>query len=361
MIPLTRSASSASMTSVSAPMTSAAQSIDLHCHFLRFGNGRDAQEGFLHPSFQNSIKVRTYLRNVGINTFSQWLGVQTPLSDASLNVLYALRLREHIEQSCLDHVVVLALDGRYDVQGNLDRDKTAWYVSNDTVMNLAGHSPKILAGASINPTRKDWEDELEKCIENNVALIKWLPNVMGFDPANPKFLAFYERLADENIPILSHVGFEYAVDVVNDSYAELERLTLPLEIGVKVIAAHCCGGRPFIDSGRMFQSVVDFAEKHKNFYMDISAMASVHRRSRLANSLRNDITRERLVYGTDYPIPVHRWAFGDKMGVKESVRPEYNPLNSDLQVKGAMGVDEKIMARGYGVINPRCMIANSQH
>jgi len=328
-----------------------AKSIDVHCHLVRF-----ASDGFLHPSFQNSIKVRTYLRNVGINTFSQWLGVQKQLSGESLDVLYTQQLQAHIETSDISHVVVLALDGAYDAQGNLDKDKTLWYVSNDAVIKLAQRSPKILAGGSINPMRRDWEDELEKCIENRVALIKWLPNVMGFDPKNPKFLAFYKRLADEQIPLLSHVGFEYAVSVADHHYADLEKLTLPLETGVKVIAAHCCGGRPIIDNGKMFQEVVDFSKRHENFYMDVSAMASVHRRSRLRNCLRNDITRERLVYGTDYPIPVHRWAFGDKLGVEEAIRKERNPLDSDVQVKRAMGVDDKILARGYRLINPSTLL-----
>ena len=39
-------------------------------------------------------------------------------------------------------------------------------------------------------------------------LIKWIPNIMYIDPSDEKFIPFYKRLAELNIPLLTHTGME---------------------------------------------------------------------------------------------------------------------------------------------------------
>jgi mannonate dehydratase len=63
---------------------------------------------------------------------------------------------------------------------------------------------------------------------------------MGIDPADPRCDAFYDRMRELGVALLSHTGREEAVDAV-----EAQRLGNPLRLrralahGVKVIAAHC--------------------------------------------------------------------------------------------------------------------------
>jgi predicted TIM-barrel fold metal-dependent hydrolase len=264
--------------------------IDIHCHMVAAGG----EDGFLHPKFVNSLRARAYMYNIGIFGMKQLLGVKKTLSPEEVSKAYKNKLVGDIESSSLNHVVVFALDGVYE-NGALDRERTEKYITNEAVIKMSEDSGKILAGCSINPLRKDWGDELEKCLEGRMALVKWLPNVMGFDPADERIIPFYERLAEEEVPLVSHVGFEYALNTIDPSYSKLEKLFLPLDIGVKVIAAHCGQEKPMFDNDKRFGKLVETVEKYPNFYMDISAMATVHRRVRLDSVLRNDSTRERLV------------------------------------------------------------------
>ncbi len=321
--------------------------LDVHCHLIEFG---DSTTGFMREDFRNSIKARTYLRVADTIDIPMWLGIKKVDDYDTLNELFQENLLLKINSSSLTHAVVLALDGVYDDKGIFDKKKTAFYVPNESVINLQKKSGKILFGSSINPLRKDAMDELEKCLEKNPALIKWLPNVMGFDPNDKKIVQFYERIAEKQIPLLTHVGFEYAVERINDRYADLSHIILPLDIGVKVIAAHCCGGRPFFDSEKMFQDVVLMTKKYDNFYLDVSATGSIHRRARLSKAIGNEKTNERLLYGTDFPIPLHPWAFPELEN--EYFRTSKNYFDCDISIKRAMGLTHKDFSRGYEIINP---------
>jgi predicted TIM-barrel fold metal-dependent hydrolase len=242
------------------------------------------------------------------------------------------------------------MDGIYDAKGYLDLEATKNYVSNEAVLALRQDSSKVLFGASVNPKRRDWKDELERCIAEGAVLLKWLPNVMGFDPADPNIAAFYARLVEVGMPLLSHVGFEYSLPVVNESFSELERMVPALEAGVTVIAAHCGGGRILIDSDAMYLKLVEMVRRYPNLYLDVSAMASLHRKQRFLRVINDDVVKDRLLYGTDFPIPVHPWAF--KRWLKGVEIPS-NDFAKDMAIKVAVGLDTKALDRGYEVIGRR--------
>src|SRR5439155_26725207 len=95
----------------------------------------------------------------------------------------------------LDAVVVLAFDGVYRDDGAFDPDNTHLYVTNDYVIELCRRHRKMLFGASVNPLRKDAIAELERCVTAGAVLMKWLPIVQGFNPADTRFFEFYGALA----------------------------------------------------------------------------------------------------------------------------------------------------------------------
>jgi uncharacterized protein len=314
--------------------------IDVHCHHMRLEK--------LNEKFLNDIRVRNYLCSIGLIGKKEMLGLRPLPSVGALSEAYRAALVDSVNSSALRHAVILPLDGVY-TNGEFDAQRTAWSVSNDDVLALTKESPKLLPAASINPMRRDWEDELAKCAEGGAVLIKWLPNVMGFDPGDRKLERFYKAVIDKNIPLLSHVGFEFAVNNIDTGYAELSRLGLPLEMGVTVIAAHCCGGRPLIDSKRQLDELKRTIAQYPTLYMDVSATAAIHRRSRLGNVLADDLLRSRVVYGSDYPIPPHRWAFPDKLGMRAFEKQE-NLFDNDIEIKKAMGMDDEQFKRGYKVL-----------
>ena len=71
-------------------------------------------------------------------------------------------------------------------------------------------------------------------------MVKVLPNTQQFDPANARYRAFYRAMAQRNVPLLSHVGYEFSLIGKDQSVGDPNRLRLPLEEGVTVIAAHAC-------------------------------------------------------------------------------------------------------------------------
>ena len=320
--------------------------IDVHCHHVVIvpDNG-----GFVHPDSVSGFMGRSLLASLGILNWQEAFLKRLP-DRLRIDALYRANLIRRIDESPLDHAVVLAMDGVYDQKGFLDADRTKNYVSNEAVLALRDDSPKILFGASVNPKRRDWKDELERCLSEGAVLLKWLPNVMGFDPVDPTIAAFYARLVETGTPLLSHVGFEYSLPVINDRFSDLNRMIPALEAGVTVIAAHCGGGRLLVDSAKMYAKMREMVIRYPNLYLDVSAMASIHRKQRFLRVLGDDIVKERLLYGTDFPIPVHGWAFKKWLG--DTVLPE-NDFAKDIAVKVAVGLDMQALDRGYEVIGKR--------
>src|SRR5207248_1320227 len=137
--------------------------------------------------------------------------------------------------------VLLVMDGVYDSAGNLDQQATEFLISNDYVLKLAKSYPQeIWAGVSVNPKRRDAIDELHRCAEAGAKLVKWLPNAQQFDPADKRYIPFYRELVRLRIPLLSHVGYEFSLIGTDQSAGDPNKLRVPLDEGVTVIAAHGC-------------------------------------------------------------------------------------------------------------------------
>src|SRR5690349_8835101 len=88
-------------------------------------------------------------------------------------------------------LLVKTIDGAYDEAGHFDQQRTHLYVTNDYAAQLAAGHEKILFGASVNPYRSDAVKELQRCIEMGAALLKWLPIVQGFNPADERCFPLY--------------------------------------------------------------------------------------------------------------------------------------------------------------------------
>ena len=310
--------------------------VDVHCHHVVIvpDNG-----GYVHSA--GGFMARSLLTSLGILNWQDAFLKRLP-ERRRIDALYRENLIRRIDESPLDHAVVLAMDGIYDERGFLDNERTKNYVSNEAVLSLRHDSPKILFGASVNPKRRDWKDELERCIADGAVLLKWLPNVMGFDPADPDIAQFYARLVEVGMPLLSHVGFEYSLPVVNEQFSDLDRMVPALEAGVIVIAAHCGGGRILVDSDAMYQKLQQMVLRYPNLYLDVSAMASIHRKQRFVRIVSDEIMKDRLLYGTDFPIPVHPWAF--KKWLKGTIIPD-NDFAKDITIKVAVGLEESALGR----------------
>jgi len=227
-----------------------------------------------------------------------------PLHDPdAANRRYVLNLERELSLSTrVGRAVLLGMDGVYDSAGTLDEARTDFLIANDYVFEVARKSARLLPGVSINPSRRDAIDELERCAERGAVLVKVLPNTQAFDPADRRFLPFYAAMARLGLPLLSHVGYEFSVIGQDQSGGDPGRLAPALEQGVTVIGAHGCSSGHFFRE-KHFATMLDLVRRHRNFYVDTSALTIPNRVGALLRLRRHPEVWGRLVFGTDYPLP----------------------------------------------------------
>ena len=175
--------------------------IDCHVHVFAFTPGH----GLISEKLLKSLTFR----------FGRWrLGIGG--DDETMERTIEAKLADTIAQTtALDAAVVLAFDAVHDEQGNFDTANTHFYVTNDYAIELCRRHPKMLFGASVHPYRKDAVAEIERCVAAGAVLLKWLPIVQNFNPADERCAAVYEALAHFNLPLLSHTGGERSLPNLN--------------------------------------------------------------------------------------------------------------------------------------------------
>src|SRR4051812_8741380 len=204
----------------------------------------------------------------------------------------------------LDAVALLAFDAVYDRDGRMDEAKTHLYVTNDYVMDLARRYPKeIYFAASVHPYRKDAIEEVERCVRGGAVVMKWLPIVQDFDPADARCIPFYEALAHYKLPLLSHTGVEHALPNLNKAVADPALLKPALERGVTVIMAHC-GSRLWPWETDYVPTFMRMAREYEHCYGDTSALNVPNRWYAFDAVLKDKAVSDKLVHGSDWPIVV---------------------------------------------------------
>jgi uncharacterized protein len=244
------------------------------------------------------------------------------------DVLTELRASRHVRQA-----VLLGMDGVYDQAGRLDREHTEFLIGNDYVLaTVRTHPDEFLAGVSINPMRRDAIDEVHRCADLGAALVKVLPNAQQFDPAEARHKAFYRALFERKLPLLSHVGYEFSLIGRDQSMGDPNRLRVPLDEGTTVIAAHACSyGLMFRE--KFLPTLRELAGRYRGFYADVSALTLPNRFRMLLHLRKHPDLHSRLLFGTDYPLPVFSFpAWG--RGVPRS----RNRFDRQAQVCRALGV-----------------------
>lgn len=250
-----------------------------------------------------------------------------PLNDPeAANRRYVERLQTALKASeFVDRAVLLAMDGTYDSAGRLNEERTDLLISNDYLFSVVRGSPDFLAGISVNPMRQDAVDELERCASLGACLVKTLPNAQGFDPADRRHVPYYRAMARLGLPLLSHVGFEFALIGQDQSVGDPNRLRPALDEGVTVIAAHGCSYGWFVYE-KYLDRMLDLVRRYPNFYVDTSALTFPNRLGMLFHIRRHPEIWDRLVFGTDYPVPV--LAYGRAAGAKTSFDRHVRALES---------------------------------
>ena len=275
------------------------------------------------------------------------IGLSLKAFKADFDQLFVSHLLTLVRESSLDAAVILAQDHVYDPDGKVRKDLGSFYVPNDYVLSLAEAHREFLPAVSIHPARRDALDELNKCLERGAVMMKCLPNCHNIDCNDRRYQKFWERMAEARLPLLAHTGGEHTVPVICAAYADPRTLTLPLECGVTVIAAHCATKSGLTDP-EYFHVFSEMTRRYPNLYGDTSAFNVPFRGRHIRKCLQNPL-QSRLLHGSDFPVPVFgHWAWLRRFlrwtdfRRCERIR---NVLEKDYQLKCAMGFSAEHFTR----------------
>ena len=280
---------------------------DLHAHLV--GLGTDGSGAAVDPKMRSHLhpwrrlQFDMYLAGAGVSDLDR--------ADASyLERLLAL----HRSANPAGRLMLLAFDWHVLEDGAPDPSRSPFHMPNQRVLELARQHRDLEACASIHPYRHDALERLEAAAAAGARAIKWLPNAMGIDPASPRCDAFYRRLAELGLVLLTHGGLEKAVHA--EEAQELGnplRLRRALEHGVRVVVAHCASSGtardlddPAGSSRECFELFLRLMGEgtEGQLFGDISALTLVNRCGpNLGTLLTSSDLHPRLVNGSDYPLP----------------------------------------------------------
>ncbi|MBT5094845.1 MAG: hypothetical protein HOM21_11405, partial [Halobacteriovoraceae bacterium] len=211
---------------------------------------------------------------------------------------------------------LLAFDYNHNKNGTINKKHSTFYIPNEYVYKISQKFPKLVNPViSVHPDRKDAIKELTKYGEKGVKLIKWLPNAMRINPADPDYREYYETVKKYDMAILSHTGHEKAVD--GEEYQKLAnplRFKLPLDMGVKIIMAHVASlgkcqdidgapedQKPCFD---YFWRLFNNPKYNKNLFAELSGVTIYTRvGAPITKLLEHPELHHRVVNGSDYPLP----------------------------------------------------------
>jgi mannonate dehydratase len=245
--------------------------------------------------------------------------------------------------------------------------QTDLLVSNRYVQDLCAKYTKVLFGASINPNRGELNarGELERVIAGAdglapAALLKLLPNSQRVQLDSADHLWFWSTLANAQVPLLCHCGPEHAVPVhpeSNQLLGDPRLLTNALRAeggSLKVIVAHAATKYFPWENQDYLDILAGMMSQYPNLYADLSAMCNIARQETVFRVL-DKIPPERLLLGSDYPVPVdvlfpkpphYTWSEA------ESLLKVTNPYDQNYLELLALGFDAQIGTRFWESLLP---------
>lgn len=282
---------------------------------------------------------------------SRMIGMPVGFEHDDFDEIYARQLANHVRESSLDHALLLAQDEVYHEDGT-KRAFGSFHVPNDYLFSVCEMYPEFLPAVSIHPARRDALDELQRCLDRGARALKLLPNCHDVNCSLPAYDAFWEKMAEAGLPMLAHTGGEMTVPVANKRYEDPRYFRRPLEIGVKIIAAHSASASSFWEQD-FFEIMVGMMHEFPNLYADTSALNTPIRSAAMEKALDCDL-QDRFVHGSDFPVPVGTWYIWLRGLISGKARAEAarveNLIERDYLLKKAVGFDEKHFTQLAGVL-----------
>ena len=358
--------------------------IDIHTHVL--GNCKDFMKvcDKNHDVYYNindnpKDAPNFLIKNIVSHTIENYMekfGAKFKNHEITSDEYFKIIYKMFSEAKYLDGLVLLALDANYHFDtGTPQVRDTDLFITNKYLFEKVNDLNKQLIvdgfknkrfyyGASVNPNRIDWSDELNYVInETDAVLIKWIPSVQDIKLENPELIKFYEVLATNNMPLLCHVGLElaFAGGIPNRDKDDFRLLEYPLRSGVKVIAAHCASpllpGREE-EVKHFINFMSEWNKSEIKLWADTSALMMSSRLGYIKHYIK-ELKPEWLVHGSDFPVPSEKWMhvpyITHDITYHEyaDILKEENPFDLDIIMKKAHDFDTSILKNANNILRIR--------
>ncbi len=281
---------------------------DSHCH--AFGDGASGSGLWFNPRLNNIWKPVGYAQKamyVNASCVDESAGrADQSFVERLLSQCRAMRPGFK--------VMLFGFDWARDDAGAAMPERSTFHVPDKYVASLAQkHAAHIEWVASIHPYDPAALDRLDAAAAAGMRAIKWLPSAQNIDPADARCERYYAKLAALKIPLITHAGDERAVHGFGEHLGNPLRLRRPLDAGVRVVVAHCASlgegedtdrrGGTMLPNFELFARLMDEPQYRANLVGDIAAVTQGNRMNVLGRLLARPDWHERLVNGSDYPLP----------------------------------------------------------
>lgn len=357
--------------------------IDVHCHIGLSARRVDAeiprfsfeQDGGAGTTGLDSYFSPRMLARPAWYFVKRWLGIdpRLPRGEALDAAIDQVNRRHWFEGVGFDRLVLLAFDEYHDDAGRAigaaekgQSRGTDLYASNSFVRSVCvRHSDRLLFGASIHPYRKAGDRDacalLEEAVAGGAVLVKWLPIHQNIRAEDPRTMAFLRKAAELRVPMLIHYGGEMSLSRQHMEFEHpgpmlhtLRRLRREHAMPTVIVAHMATPSFPWQNRNgfNIFIDALLGEFRDAPLYGDNSALAAFGRTRWLRMlSKRKDLQRK-IVWGSDYPIPVMLAPF--MLRIRRRVRRHIASLSSwieqDLRLKQSLGFDDATFTQAAGLL-----------
>jgi len=274
------------------------QTIDMHTHLL-----------------SSEVKFDRFYDKLAIRFFAKKFGMEPKALMENPYEAYVEGLTNNARNSkYIKKMVLFGVDERVDEEGCcIHKDITVCATNDDLLAVYEKHKDVVIPFFSINPKRPDALDLIDKYVALGFKGAKFLQNYWNVDTREARYRPYFEKLATLKLPLIVHVGNESSIHSYKTCEA-IEMLDAPLKAGVTVIAAHMALSYESFGMRKMFSKnpkyfneeyfrLLEMLKEHDNLYADISALLTPIRAKALAHLSQENDVHEKLLFGTDFPVP----------------------------------------------------------
>lgn len=281
---------------------------DIHAHLLGVG---DTPESGIYMNAPEKVSQK-FFQKARLHVFKRYTNsLGYPTDETYLD--HFINLAENVFDGF--KVAAFAFTPYRDESGEAHYSLSDFVIPNEWSKKAVERSASLLYVPSIHPDDPEAKEKLRQAKADGAIAIKWLPCAHNINPSDIRHIGFYDTLRELDLPIITHAGSEHAVhgEQFNQNYGNPLHLRLPLDNGVKVIIAHCAtdGMDDDIDTTKhhqvpsfiLFYRLMGESAYEGLLYGDISATPQINRAKWLHMLLERQDWHNRLLNGSDYPLP----------------------------------------------------------